>query len=341
MTRSKLFKALRTLIGFAAAILMLRYVVIRSGIDPIEVWVTMDRRYLIIAFLSFGCGLVLAAYRWYLLLHHINVMLSLPVVVRLALIGQFFNLFVPGGVGGDLIKAVYLRKEAGERFAEAVLTVLLDRILGLLGLLILALIAVGINPALLEDSSPEMRTILLVVGLAGVAGLGVVSLFFLWPYLARFSSVFKGVQGRLPERLSGILDRLVQAFSLLRSAPGKVLLLLGVAMVVHLFATVAVMSVGQGIGGVSELNFQEYLLATQLSNLVAAVPLTPGGLGGRDLTMAFLLKLGGGSAAASGGIPIVVTTLLVTWSALGGLALLWERRVVEPGEAHEGQNISS
>lgn len=302
---------------------------VSTGLDIRKVWETVDRRFLVAAFCCYGCSFLLAAYRWYLLLHHIKVRLALAVVLRLALIGQFFNLFIPGGVGGDLIKMVYLRKESKERFPEAVLTVLLDRVLGLAGLLLLALVAVAFNPMILNHSAPEMRAILAVLSLAGVCGLLGALAFFLWPYLGRFSGGLVGMVEKLPVRLKSILERVLAAVSLIRSSPPMVALLLLLASLGHLVSTVAVFFIGLGVGGAKAVTFQAYLLATQLSNLVAAVPLTPGGLGGRDLTLSFLLHLSGASDQARGAIPLVVTALLISWSALGGLALLWERRAGE------------
>ena len=137
-----------------------------------------------------------------------------------------------------------------------------------------------------------------------------------------------------------IVTRLIQAFSLLRSSPGKVLLLLGIAMANHLCATLGIVCIGMGVGGVQQVSFQSFLLATQLSNLVAAIPLTPGGLGGRDLALSFLLGAGGADPVAKGAVPLVVTSLLIAWSALGGLALLWEKRV-GPGEEGGDKKSSS
>ena len=114
-----------------------------------------------------------------------------------------------------------------------------------------------------------------------LTGLGAI-LFVAWPYLGKLGNRLKGVRERLPSRIDGILSRVLDAMSLLRAGPMMVLKLLLMAMLGHTFATLAVWVIGYGIGGVQAVTFQEYLLATQLSNLVGAVPLTPGGLGGRE-----------------------------------------------------------
>ncbi|MFA5508004.1 MAG: lysylphosphatidylglycerol synthase transmembrane domain-containing protein [Vulcanimicrobiota bacterium] len=330
MKRSNVFKAIRTIIGFLVAFYLIRFVIVSNDVNLREVWELVDNRLLFIAFIVYGLGFFVAAVRWHFLLHYIQVFLPMAVVIRLALIGQFFNLFVPGGVGGDLIKMIYLKKDAGDRYPEALLSVLLDRVLGLSGLLLVGLLAVAMNPSIMFHSSREMQAILAVVILAGVAQL-VVSIFFVaWPYLGKFGHHMGSIQERLPGKVKGVLGRVLDAMSLLRSGPMMVIKLLLMAMVGHAFATLAVWIIGLGMGGTSEVNFQEYLLATQLSNLVGAVPLTPGGLGGRDLSLSFLLKLAGAAEEARGAIPLVVTGLIVAWSAVGGLALLWEKKHLPP-----------
>ena len=330
MSKQSLFKLIRTVVGFLIAFFLMRFVVVSNGVDLRRVWEIVDSRYLAVAFVIYGFGFFLAAVRWYWLLRYIGVFMPLVVVVRLALIGQFFNLFVPGGVGGDLIKMVYLRKEAGNRYPEALLTVLLDRLLGLAGLLLVGLLAVALNPSVLLDSSREMKAILAVVVLAGTAGLVGAVLFIAWPYLGKLAKRLKGIREKIPGRLDGILSRVLDAMSILRSGPMMVIKLLLMAMLGHTFATIAVWVIGYGVGGVQNVTFQELLLATQLSNLVGAVPLTPGGLGGRDLALSFLLKLAGATEEARGAIPLVVTGLIMSWSAVGGLALLWEKKHLPP-----------
>ncbi len=337
MVRQKLFKLFRALISFALAAFMVNLVIKRTGADPIALWHTVDRTMMALAFGAFGVGVVLAAFRWMVLLGHVGVPLTYPVVLRLTFIGLFFNLFVPGGVGGDLIKMVYLRKDAGENYAEAILTVLLDRILGLAGLLSLAVLGLFLNQELLMTGSPQMRGMLIAVGIASVGALLGGLLFFCWPMLGSLGKRLTKPLEKAPEKLVAIAHRVAQALDLLRKAPGRLAALLGLAMVGHLFATFGVMMVGTGLKATG-LSFADYLLSTQLANLVAAIPITPGGVGGRDLAMAFLLESCGATPELTGSLPIAMTAILISWSALGGLALLWERKtgVAVPQEVSQG-----
>lgn len=306
--------------------MMVGWVVVSSNIKPAEELARVHHGLYLAAFLVYGVGFVAASFRWYLLLHHIRVFLPFLTVLRLALIGLFFNLFVPGGVGGDLIKMVYLKKESGDRYPQALLTVFLDRLMGLGGLLVVALVAILTNPSVFESSSPEMKGILGVVGLAAVGGMAFGVVFLLWPLFSRFGGgAATSLAAKLPPTVVGIASKIVEALNLLRAAPFKLVSLLLLSTVGHLSAALGVFLVARGLGVGSELTFLECMLATQLANLVASIPLTPGGLGGRDVVTKLLLTSAGATAAQAGAIPVLVTVLLVSWSMIGGLALLWER----------------
>jgi len=73
--------------------------------------------------------------RWYILVRALDLPFSLPSAFRLGFIGCFYNAFLPGSVGGDLVKAFYIARDTPGRRAAAVATVMADRLVGLFGLI--------------------------------------------------------------------------------------------------------------------------------------------------------------------------------------------------------------
>jgi uncharacterized membrane protein YbhN (UPF0104 family) len=317
-------RVVRALLGFLLALALVGWVVRRNGIDVGQVLSSVDREIFLLAFLVYGIGILSASWRWYLLLHHIRVHLPYLTVLRLALIGLFFNLFIPGGVGGDVIKMVYLKRESGDRYPQALLTVLLDRLLGLAGLLGIALIAIALNRPLISSGSVEMKSILAVVGLACLGAFVCGVAFLAWPLVSRWRIV-SSLGQRLPAGVVAIAAKVGEALDLLRAAPLKLFGLLLLSTVGHLSGTVGVYLMALGVGAQQYLSFSECLLANQLANLVAAIPLTPGGVGNRDLVMSLLLGAAGAPPVMAGSVPLMITVLLLSWSLVGGMALLWER----------------
>ncbi len=89
--------------------------------------------YLACGFALFAVGVFLTLVRWYLLVRCQGLPLTFGNAIRLGMIGCFFNVFLPGSVGGDIIKAAALAREQSRR-TVAVATVVMDRVIALWGL---------------------------------------------------------------------------------------------------------------------------------------------------------------------------------------------------------------
>ncbi len=96
------------------------------------------------AFLLFLLNIVIRAYRWYILLHSLNDRPSFGRLVYLYFVGFFANNFIPTGFGGDVVKVVSLRQQYG-RGTEALSSVVMDRVTGLLGSSLIAIVAMFWN----------------------------------------------------------------------------------------------------------------------------------------------------------------------------------------------------
>ena len=84
--------------------------------------------------LAYGIVEILGATRWLVLLRVQNIHIPWVRLVRLLMIGIFFNQVMPGGTGGDVVKIFYLLKETPNKKTQALLAVLMDRPIGLIGL---------------------------------------------------------------------------------------------------------------------------------------------------------------------------------------------------------------
>src|SRR3977135_15232 len=113
-----------------------------------------------------------AAIRWQILLRVQGIRLSLPRVSGLFLIGMFYNQFLPGGTGGDIIKSYLLLKETDKK-AGGLLAVVFDRLSGLVALVFLTGTLVLLRFHWLAQT-PETRRLLWILLLllsTSIAGL--------------------------------------------------------------------------------------------------------------------------------------------------------------------------
>jgi uncharacterized membrane protein YbhN (UPF0104 family) len=121
---------------------------------------------MVIAFTLFVLTLPLRAFRWQALLGGLGVHVPISRLTVLYFVGMFFNIFLPTGVGGDMVRAVELTQDS-RHGAEAVGTVFVDRLTGLLVLFIIALAALPFSFRLVE---PEVTVTIVVMALAGLVG---------------------------------------------------------------------------------------------------------------------------------------------------------------------------
>ena len=131
--------------------LFLRILVVAVGVTWAIVWVSRGQRWSNLAsiFVRMNLGVfavtlcifvisqVMVGFRWWLLLRTQSIFINLGAAVRLNFLGWFYNNFMAGSVGGDLLRAWYVSKHTDKRF-EAALSVFVDRVIGLLSTLIIS-----------------------------------------------------------------------------------------------------------------------------------------------------------------------------------------------------------
>ncbi|MGE0495780.1 MAG: YbhN family protein [Vulcanimicrobiota bacterium] len=326
--KSKISTLLRGVVGVLIAAYLIHLVVARGQVDLLAEVKQANLGLLVLAFSLFGLGTLIGTYRWQLLLRVIGKELNLATLFRLNMIASFFALAIPGGVGGDITKIYYLSREE-DKATEAIMTIVLDRLMGLLGLLTVATISVWSAGDLLASGPSQLRLAAGVVATAGVGGLLFVATFYLGPLLVRidlFKRAGQDVLQRLPESISKRSEAVLSALELCRTRPAVMLAGLLLSTVLH--STIATGVYTIGVASHTEgPRVQDYFLATMVANTVACIPLTPGGLGGRDLVLSLFLEAAGAGKAKAGFVPVVVSLIFIGWGLVGCGCFIFERRV--------------
>ncbi|ADV49928.1 flippase-like domain-containing protein [Cellulophaga sp. E16_2] len=106
--------------------------------DVFETLKKTDPLYLSLATLFFIISKVISAFRVNLYFHQLNVLLTHKSNLKLYALGMFYNLFLPGGIGGDAYKGYIIKKEFPVDTKKIVSVLVLDRLSGLLLLFIYA-----------------------------------------------------------------------------------------------------------------------------------------------------------------------------------------------------------
>ena len=100
---------------------------------------TADWRWMIAAFAAAGLCEFFGILRWKLFLHMLHLDVRIGEVTRLFFIGAFFNQFLPGTTGGDLVRVIYLMRDYPNDRTAGFLSVAVDRLIALLVLVAMGL----------------------------------------------------------------------------------------------------------------------------------------------------------------------------------------------------------
>lgn len=118
------------------------YLVLRK-IDFDELWVNLKKSnllYLTAGFIIFLLSKLIEAFRINVFYRNIGIYMSEVINAKLYLLGMFYNLFLPGGVGGDGYKVFWLKKNYGTTFKPLISASVINRANGMMALLFLLII---------------------------------------------------------------------------------------------------------------------------------------------------------------------------------------------------------
>jgi len=272
--------------------------------------------------LPFGIVLLLAAWRWRILLAAQGIHYRFRDVHSLILIGHFFNQVMLGSTGGDVVKAYYVAVESPDRRTASVTTVFLDRAIGLLVLVAIACVAVLANLDLVLDAR-NLGLLGLAIGLWAVLGAAIIGAFVFFSDRVRGSRAVRAVARRLP--LQGLLERVSAAVYVYKSAPRAVLRVGLISVVIHLLVVVTNLLFLRCLQPLLPPGVP-FLLLVPLAQIIMAVPLTPASLGTAETAYDKLFALAGVPTGAL--VSILQRLTYYFWAAFGCAAYLRRRRAV-------------
>ena len=123
---------------------------------PPQLWRTLNAvpaGPLALSFLLMGTTILLGVIRWRMVLRVQGLHLSFGRTTGISFVAHFFNSFLLGSTGGDLMKAYYAARETKHRKTEAVTTVFVDRLIGLWAMLLFACAMMLLNLRLMLDNA--------------------------------------------------------------------------------------------------------------------------------------------------------------------------------------------
>lgn len=276
---------------------------------------------LLAAMMTAITGISLSFVRWWMLVRCQGIQLSLLEALRLGAICFLLNFVSAGSVGGDLFKAIFLAKRRPGRRVQAVASVLVDRGVGLYGLLLLASAAFLFQGGGGESSlgGEEMRQ--LKLGTAVLVGLGTTVLAAL-VFGGRLVDRLVRFGGTLP-LVGGIVQKISPPLRMFHDHP----IAFGVSIVmsvgVHAMLTISVYLIAMSLYPAVP-TLAEHMIIVPIGMLASTLPLTPAGIGVFEAAIDWLYKLiPAQSTNASGTLIALVFEMVKVIIAVIGTLFYW------------------
>ena len=307
---------------------------------PQELWHTLnlvDPWALLISLVFMGMTIVLGLLRWRMVLRVQGLGLSLARTIEISLVAHFFNSFLLGSTGGDLLKAYYAARETHHKKAEAVMTVFADRLVGLFSMLLFGCLMMLPNLSLLATHRPLATVAGFVVMMMVACGI-VVGLSFWGGISKRWPSARVWLR-RLPKAES--LERALEASQQSGRQPGFLARVLLISMVLNVFCVLQIMVLGWGL----RLTIPPVALfvIVPIVVCVSALPITPSGLGLRENLYVLMLAVPEINVDPTRALSLSLLAYAgsLCWSFIGGIVYLTRRdrdhlaEIAAPGPVRE------
>lgn len=297
------------------------YYLFKYKVDARQLWRTVSGAewiWFVPAVALFGFTFFIGVLRWKLLLETQGIHPPLKRVAAIGFVGQFFNSFLLGATGGDVIKAYYASRQTRTHKAEAVMSVFVDRIIGLIGLFAIAIVMMALNYHWLTEHV-NLRWPSLVV-LAFIAAVCAIIPLTFWRGLPRRVPWLGKLKEKIPMR-----EQITRALNSYQSYSGHRRVLLQTFLLsvgVHVTIIIGIIFLGQGLH-IFGVGAEKYFLIIPLINTIASIPITVSGFGVREGLYELMLGDLGVISEKAVAVGLLSYAVQFVWSLVGGLVYMF------------------
>jgi len=273
---------------------------------------TMDIRWLLAGLVCFVPALLIVSWRWRMLLRVHGVQMRFWRVLELTMIGQFFSTVGVGTTGGDVFKIFYVARAVPDRRTAVAFTVILDRVIGLLALLLFG-VALSFTKLSLLFSNPNTKVATSSFYLFAIGGLAGSVCALIGPYVLN-RPFFLALGRKLP--MAHKARKLFLAYDCSARAIWTNL----VALVGSFPSHLSIMLMGYCILQAMNLHVDLVAFCSILAivNMLIALPVSVSGIGVREQLFTWFLGLVGLSSDQAVTFSLTFFALSILWNLAGG-----------------------
>ena len=308
---NKLSTILRVVVGVGLIAFLLWRFDINKILNNIG---SISTGYLIYAFIVYFLFVIVSAWRWQVLLDFKNFKIPFGKTLIIYFIALFSNNLLPTTVGGDVMRVMYSMK--GRR-ADALATVLVDRILGFVGLFIFALFAVVY--LLIVKKQTEFLPFM-IIGLIII--IVITYIFFSERVYSRLSPIVQKIK---VFRLGKRLNNLHEAATDFGGAWGAIILCVVLSIIIQTFLAIGPFFVLRGMGNY-EVGLLPFFIYLPIINVVSMIPISLNALGVREYFYVLLFSRVGLAGETSLAVSLVSFFLIFLLSITGGIFFIFHKK---------------
>ena len=291
--------------------------------DMLDVMVSFKLPWLALAAALYAFHIFANAWRWWLLLKVQKIECKLSGAISITMQSFFFSLVIPGGaIGGDLVRAGFLaaRVPKGRKF-DGAFSILIDRFTGMVGIFLVALILMPFTWWAISKCHGIMETLVKLIIAGSAAGILASIVVFQHRRLEKIPILLKCKE--LADKLThGMPSRIADSLDTYASCPGTIAICIATSMLfVNLTLGLVAYTLVLGAGA-SAPPISAVLAAITIGNIAGLLPLTPSGIGARDIFVIAILEAGGIAAGQATATSLAITALILAFNLLGGVFFL-------------------
>ena len=257
--------------------------------------------YLLIAILICLAAWVLRGWRYHSILKSLGYSIGVLISTACIFVSQTVNLIVPARLG-DFVRVFILKHDYNTTYSEGVSSLVVERVFDIFTVALLGAISV-----LFVLNAPSWFYTIIVIPL--LAGIG---FFIFLLFIGKFSTT---------NRYIGIILTMLQEIRKASLSTKAIVLLGSSSIVIWLLDILVCFSVVLMFG--QEIPFAVIVLAIVIGNLVKAVPLTPGGIGTYEFSLAATFLLVGVAPAIATLIAVIDHLIKNLVTLAGGIVSIY------------------
>ncbi|HEV3485554.1 MAG TPA: lysylphosphatidylglycerol synthase transmembrane domain-containing protein, partial [Vicinamibacterales bacterium] len=306
------------MLGKGAVSIALLYILL-SRTDAARLWSvarTASVWWLLGALALYSTMVLVSAWRWGLLLKAQGITIPFRRLTSSFLVATFFNNFLPSNIGGDVVRIADTAPAAGSK-TLATTVVLIDRGIGLLGLVLLAAMAATVGSRLALDGAVGAGALWTGLGVAAILGTPVL----VAPH--KVAQVLQPLRRLHPEWVDERLARLTAALARFREAPGALAGCFLGAVVVQAVLVGFYLAIAYSMR--IPIDFTALAVIVPVSFLVQMLPVSMNGFGVREATFGFYFTRLGLPLESALLVSFMGAALIMLFSLSGAAAYLGRR----------------